>query len=184
MADNSIARELYSLVSPFNYCEHISCLDTDDFMTVRCFKKHELSQLFVIDCSKCIIQGEINNDHLFETFGHFSDESLESVRMDIIKCIESGKKVYENVGIEFFECRHWSLQEWAMAVCSQFYHGDELLIYALCTVFHHHADIVCYDRYWCMFAPSDDMNICAILDACDLHQVYIRPGVFNTLHPK
>ena len=182
MADNSIAHELYSLVSPFYYCEHISCLDTDDFMTVRRFKEHELSQLFVIDCSKCIIQGEVNNDHLFETFGYFSDESLESVRMDIIKHIESGKKVCENVGTEFFESKHWSLQEWAMAICSQFYYGDELLIYALCRVFHRHA--VCYDRYWCTFTPSDDMNIYAILDACDLHLVYIRPGVFATLCPK
>ena len=51
-----------------------------------------------------------------------------------------------------------------MAICSQFYYGDELLIYALCRVFHCHAVIVCYDRYWCMFAPSDDVNIYAILD--------------------
>ena len=28
------------------------------------------------------------------------------------------------------------------------------------------------------------MNIYAILDACDLHLVYIRPGVFATLCPK
>ena len=106
MADKSIACKLYSLVSPFNYRERISCLDTDEFMTVRHFKEHELSQLFVIDHSKCIIQGEVNNDHLFETFGYFSDESSESVRTDIIKPIESGKKVYENVGTEFFERKY------------------------------------------------------------------------------
>ena len=126
MADNSTARELYSLVSPFNYCEHISCLDTDDFMTVRRFKEHELSQIFVIDRSKCIIQGEVNNDHLFETFGYFSDESSKSVRMDIIERIESGKKVYENVGSELFERRHWNILEWAIAICSQFYYEDLL----------------------------------------------------------
>ena len=55
----------------------------------------------MIDCSKCIIQGEVNNDHLFETFGHFSDESSESVRMDIIKCIESGKRYMKMWDLNF-----------------------------------------------------------------------------------
>ena len=114
MANNSFARELYSLVSPFNYRESISCLDTDDFMTVRRFKEHELSQLFVIDHSKCIIQGEINNDHLFETFGYFSDELSESVRTDIIEWIESGKKYMKmwelnslNTDIEAYKSWPW-----------------------------------------------------------------------------
>ena len=100
--ENSLAKELLSLVSPFNYRSLIPCLDTDDFMSVCSFKDHVLSEMFVIDKSACIQNGEINNQHLFETFGLFSDEDADSVRSDIIEYIESGKSFYERVGEEFF----------------------------------------------------------------------------------
>ena len=101
---NSLAKELLSLVSPFNYKSLISCLDTDDFMSVCSFKDHVLSEMFVIDKSACIRNGEINNHHLFETFGVFSDEDADSVHSDIIEHIETGKNVYKHVGAEFFSC--------------------------------------------------------------------------------
>ena len=65
----SLAEELMSLLSPHMYTEQIECLDTDDFMPLKSFRTHELSHLFVIDRSTCIINGEINNEHLFSTFG-------------------------------------------------------------------------------------------------------------------
>ena len=143
LTTKSITEELLSLVSLFPYTEQIPCLDTDDFMPLWNVRQHELSHLFVIDRGMCLVDGEINNEHLFTTFGNFSDEDAESVRSDIIECIESCKNIYNAVDAEFFNHRQWSITEWAMAVCSQFYYGDELLLFALCRVFHRHALIVC-----------------------------------------
>ena len=175
---NSLAKELLSVVSPFNYRRLIPCLDTDDFMSICSFKDHVLSEMFIIDKSACIQNGEINNQHLFETFGLFSDEDADSVCSDIIEHIETSKSVYECVGEEFFSHQEWSIMDWALATCSQFYYGDELLLYVLCHVFHRHAVVIYKEWYWCTFQPDKSMNIYALLDCCDLHFVYLCPGIF------
>ena len=184
MASTSITKELLSLVSPYSYCECIPCLDTDDFIAIRKFKDHEVGGLFNIDHSDCLNNGEINNDHLFNLFGQYSDESADSVCSDAVECIESGKRVYTEIGKEFFERPHWSFNDWALSVCSQYYHGDEMLLYILCRIFHRHAVVICHSRYWCMFDNPLDMPIKSILDACDLHLVYLRPGIFGELRLK
>ena len=132
MASISITKELLSLVSPYNYSEHIRCLDTDDFVTIRKFKSYDLGYLFNINKENCIRDGEINNDHLYELFGRYSEEDADAVRSDVVECIGSRKHVYTKVGEEFFNRRGWSFTKWGIAVCSQFYHGDEMLLYTLC----------------------------------------------------
>ena len=132
MASNSIAKELLSLVSPYNYTDRISCLGTDDFVAIHKFSEYDLGKLFNIDRQNCLCDGELNSDHLYEVFGHFSDEDTESVHSDVVERIESGKVVYMAVGEEFFERRCCSFQDWALGICSQYYHGDELLLFTLC----------------------------------------------------
>ena len=181
MASISITKELLSLVSPYNYSEHIRCLDTDDFVTIRKFRSYDLGYLFNINKENCIRDGEINNDHLYELFGRYSEEDVDAVRSDVVERIGSGKHVYTKVGEEFFNRRGWSFTEWGIAVCSQFYYGDEMLLYTLCRVFHRHALVVCRDWYWCTFDIPKELSIGSILDTCDLHLIYLRPGIFAEL---
>ena len=54
----------------------------------------------------------------------------------------------------------------------------------LCHIFHCHAVVVCRDRYWCTFDIDEDMSIGAILDVCDLHFIYLCPGIFVELKLK
>ena len=110
MASLSIAKELLSLVSPYSYRQCIPCLDTDDFVVIQRFKDHEVGSLFNIDRSNCLCEGEINNDHLFELFGCYSDEDAEAVHSDAVECIEFGKMVYIEVRQEFFERHCWEFQ--------------------------------------------------------------------------
>ena len=114
----SLAEELLSLVSPYSYSQQIMCLDTDDFMPLRTFWNHKLSRLSIIDKSGCIKNGDINNEHLFEMFGLYSDEEPESVRTDIIECIETGKHVYSAVGNNFLNVDNGMSQdgEWLCVV--------------------------------------------------------------------
>ena len=143
MATNEIAKELLSLVSPFNYRNVIPSLNQDDFTPLRMFQRSQLGKLFTIDRSNCMKNGEINNAHLFELFGRYSDEDAESVRSDTLERINTGRNVYETVGTLFFAMRNWSLTDWALTACSSYYYGDELLLYVLCKVFHRHAVVIC-----------------------------------------
>ena len=184
MAAISITKELLSLVSPYNYTERICCLDTDNFVTIHKFRDYELGKLFDINKVNCVKNGGINNNHLYEVFGRFSDKDAESVQSDVVERIETGKSVYTQVCEEFFDRHGWSFKEWALAICSHFYHGDEMLLFTLCRIFHQHAVVVCKDRYWSTFDINEDMLIGEILDACDLHFIYLRPGVFAELKLK
>ena len=181
MVDRSITAELLSCVSSHNYVENISCLDTSDFVPIRDFPRTELGKIFVLDRSNCLRNGVINNNQLFTRFGLFSDEEAESVQSDIMDRLQTGAKVYEYVGKEFFECRNTTFREWALSACSQYYYGDELLMFAMCQVFHRHALIICRNRYWCTAETSETMTVDDMLKLCDLHLIYIRPGIFREL---
>ena len=143
MAYLSIAEELLSCVSQYRYRSVIPCLTTDDFMPIRTFQRSQLGKVYDINRAGCRPSGIINNSHLFELFGQYSDEDAESVRSDTMERIESGERIYSTVGIVFFARREWTYEEWALTACSSFYYGDELLLYALCRIFHRHAMIVC-----------------------------------------
>ena len=182
MAAKSITTECLSLVSPFHYTSKIDCLTTDDFVIVRLFQIMELGKMFWIDKSKCLIDGLFNNSQLFELFGRFSDEDAEGIRSDIIERIESGSNVYKTVGEEFFAICETTFKEWAVSACSSFYYSNELLLYVLCRVFHRHALIVCYDKIWTTLDPQDrQLMEMELLDACNMHLILLRPGIFAEL---
>ena len=94
MADTSIAAELLSCVSLFRYRSIIPCLTKDDFVPLRTFQRSELGKLYDVDRTGCRPNGVINNSHLFELFGKYSDEDTESVRSDTLECINTGEHVY------------------------------------------------------------------------------------------
>ena len=184
MASKSIAEELMCLVSEYDYVSVIPCLDTRDFVTLKEFCKTDLGKVFVINRDGCIRAGRINNNHLFSMFGKYSHEDPDSVRSDTITRLETGSRVYSQVGTEFFEYRKTNFREWALTSCSQYYYGDELLLFALCRIFHCHAIVVCRDRYWCTGNFPDNMCLDEILANCDLHLIYLRPGIFGELRLK
>ena len=93
MAAKTLAEELLSCVSPYSYAHLVSYLTTDDFVSLRRFPKTDVGKLFTIDCSYCLENGEIKNDHLFELFSHYSLESAESVRSDALECINCGAHI-------------------------------------------------------------------------------------------
>ena len=85
MASKTIAKELLSLVSPYNYRTVIPGLTTDDFMPLHRFQTSMLGNLFTINKSNCVQNGIINNDHLFSMFGQLSEEDADSVRTNTME---------------------------------------------------------------------------------------------------
>ena len=73
---------------------------------------------------------------------------------------------------------------YVMTVCNDYYYSDELFVYALCRIFHRHAMIVCYDRVWTTINPQHTLSINELLDMCDLHLVFLRPGIYSELKLK
>ena len=184
MVSKSIAEELFSLVSPYNYRSVIPCLTTDDFVPIQVFQRSYIGKLFSIKGGhKC--DGKVNYEHLYELFGRYSGETADAVRDDVLEQIKTSQLVYEQVG-QIFLCkmREWSFNEWAVSVCSHYYYGDELLLFTLCRLFHRHAVIICMDKNWSTLEPGGTMTLETLLNSCDLHFVYLKPGLFGELVPK
>ena len=169
MAAKSLAEELLSCVLPYSYTSKLSCLTTDDFVSLRTFPKTELGKMFTSDRQGCRKDGEINNNHLFDLFGRYSEEDAESVCTDAMERIECGSLVYESEGAEFFMMRGLTYKEWALTACNHYYYGDELLIYALCRIFHRHGLVVCFDCIWSTIKSDISLMTSELLDICDLH---------------
>ena len=83
---------------------------------------------------------------------------------------------------EFFATCKTTFKEWAVSACSSYYYGDKLLLYVLCRVFHRHAFLVCYDKIWTTLnSPDKKLSEMELLDACNVHLIFLRPGIFAEL---
>ena len=183
MASKSIAEELFSLVSPYNYRSVIPCLTTDDFVPIQVFQRSHSGKLFNIKGGHKR-DGKVNYEHLYEIFGRYSGETADAVWDDVLEQIKTSQLVCEQVGQIFFARWEWSFNEWAVSVCSHYYYGDELLLFTLCCLFHRHAVIICTDKNWSTLEPEGTMMVETLLNSCDLHFVYLKPGLFSELVPK
>ena len=125
-----------------------------------------------------------NYEHLFELFGKYSGETADVVHDDVLEQIKTSQHLYEQVGQVFFARREWSFNEWALSVCSHYYYGDELLLFTLCGIFHRHAVIIGMDKNWSTLELEGTMSVEKLLNSCDLHFVYLKPGLFGELTPK
>ena len=49
-------------------------------------------------------------------------------------------------------------------------------------MFHRHALIVCYDKIWTTLdSPDKTLSDMELLDTCDVHLIFLRPGIFAEL---
>ena len=151
---------------------------------MKIFQTSELGKILAIDKSKCLKGRITNTDHLFTLFGEYSGDDSDNVREDMQERLQTGARVYNCVGQIFLARHNQTYEDWLKIACSVDYYGDELLLYALCRVFHRHAVIVCNQRYWSTVEPEGQMEIQELLDVCDLHFIYLRPGIFAELRPK
>ena len=150
---------------------------------MRVFQKSYIGKLFNIKGGHKH-DGKVNYEHLYELFGKYSSETANAVRDDVLEQIKASQLVYEQVGQIFFARREWSFNEWALSVCSHYYYGDELLLFTLCHLFHRHAVIICMDKNWSTLEPEGTMSLETLLNSCDLHFVYLKPGLLGELSPK
>ena len=74
-----------------------------------------------------------------------------------------------------------NLDMWLSASSDHRTYGDELMLYALCKQWHHHAMVICKDRNWSTLEPEGTMDEDTLIDICDLCFLYVKPGVFTEL---
>ena len=180
----SIAQELLSCVSRYNYRVRVTSLSEKDTVTIKYFKNSRLGKFFNVDRTKCVSKGTVYADHLFDIFGEYSEESAYEVRKSVIWTIKQNPTFYDRVGEIVLRMQNRTLNMWISAVSNRNNYGDELMLYALCKQWHRHAMVICRNRNWSTIEPNGPMSEDQLIEICDLRFLYVKPGVFAELRLK
>ena len=82
-ASRSMAFELLSIISPYNYTNNVIHLNSHDILDQSAFHSMEISKTHWLDLKYCYRYGKPNPQQLCEMFAIFNDEDAEDVRKDI-----------------------------------------------------------------------------------------------------
>ena len=182
MADKiSVASELYSELSPYKFRRHITCLSKQDYLSPVKFHKSDLGQIYWIDIRNVYKNRGINANHLYEYFGKFSDHTGSEVRQILGNLIEINDMFYRSVGLIVLDMHATSYETWMESVGDETAYADELVLYSLCKLYECHAMVYCQDRNWSTIDPTNPMDAAELHDACQIHLVYLSPGIFSEL---
>ena len=182
MADEiSIASELYSEISPYKFRRHITCLSKQDYLSPVKFHKSELGQTYWIDIRNVYKNRSINANHLYEYFGQFSDHTGSEVRQILSNLIELNDMFYRSVGFVVLDMHATSYETWVESVGDETAYADELVLYSLCKLYDRHAMVYCHGRNWSTIDPTNPMDTAELHNACNIHLVYLSPGIFGEL---
>ena len=182
MADKiSVASELYSELSPYKFRRHITCLSKQDYLSPVKFHKSDLGQTYWIDIRNVYKNCGMNANHLYEYFGKFSDHTGSEVRQILCNLIELNDTFYQSVGLIVLDMHATSYETWMESIGDETAYADELVLYSLCKLYDHHAMVYCQGCNWSTIDPTNPMDAAELHDTCQIHLVYLSPGIFGEL---
>ena len=77
-----------------------------------------------------------------------------------------------------------TMRQWANAMFMKDTPSDEIALYVLCKMYHHHVAMVTSAKIWSTVECDTPMSDEELLSLCDLCLLYIEPGVFGKLKLK
>ena len=133
--NNSIARELMNIVSPYHYKDFVAHITATDHISYEEFNSHELNKDYWLDTCRSYRGTRLRNpDVLFEIFGSFSEELASKVSEDILTRILMEKDFYAKVCRFILGVRGCDIASWVDEMNSHYMFGDEITLYCVPTI--------------------------------------------------
>ena len=184
MAAKSLACELMSLLSPFNYQKQAQYLTPRDCLTPEDFIKMPLSKYYAVDIDKTLCRGKPNPQILYDIFGEFSQEESADVKLHTLDLISQEIDLYEKIGTTYLLHLGISMEGWLNMMLRKTSFADELMLYALSRSYNRHTIVYNKNRLWCTMDINQPLSPTEIHNHCDVHLVYITGGLFAQLRLK
>ena len=181
MAANKLARELMSVLSPFNYRKQAQYLTGRDCLTPEDFMKMPLSKYYAVDIDKSLCRGKPNPQILYDVFGEFSQEDSADVKLHTLDLISQEIDLYEKIGTTYLLLLGISMEGWLNMMLRKTSFADELMLYALSRSYNRHTIVYNKNRLWCTMDINQPLTATEIHNHCDVHLVYITGGLFAQL---
>ena len=146
-----------------------------------------LAKTYSLDIT-CWLDGSVmNSGAIFELFGEYSSESGLQVQKNMLKFLGITKNcgadksiILKNSWITL-HMHDLTVQQWADAMFMKDTLGDEIALYVLCKMYHHHVAVVTSAKIWSTVECDTPMSDQELLSLCDLCLLYIELGVFGEL---
>ena len=189
LMENSIAAEMMAIINTRRYKQIVPSLPVGAGLSEDVFPKTTLAKRYTLDVKRWIDGSFMNPSAMFKIFGAFSSETPLQVRR-MMKYLGISKKrgaeeckILKNRWIAL-HMKGQSAREWADTMFQRDVPGDEISLYILCKMYHRHSVVFTSANIWTTFEPDRQLTEAELFDACELHFLFIEPGVFGELRPR
>ena len=184
-AENSMAKELLSLVSPYSYSDNISKINPSDVVLPPAWPMMPMSTDYWIDTSYCYTDKNLRNPNcLFDMFSRYSGELPIDVRNDVLDSILEENLFFENVGRKYMKEVCTNLNLWVKDMRDPLSYGDEMLLYALSRRYNCHVLVHTTGKTWSTVANYEQMSDEQLLKICHLRLIYVGMGLYGIVRKK
>ena len=184
-SENSMAKELLSLVSPYSYSDKISKINPSDVVLPPAWPMMSMSTDYWIDVSYCYDdKNRRNPDCLLDMFSRYSGELPTDVRNDVLNSIVEENLFFEHVGSKYMKEICTNLDTWVEDMRDPLSYGDEMLLYALSRRYNRHVLVHTTGKTWSTVANYEQMTDDQLLEICHLRLIYIGIGLYGIVRKK
>ena len=146
-----------------------------------------LAKQFILDTRHWIDGSNMNPNAMFEYFGLFSNDTSKQVHKAMIKYLRLNKKKgWEDCAILKNDWIALALQgkdakTWSVDMKKINTPGDEITLYTLCKMYHHHCVVYTKMKSWCTIDQDSRISEENFVDNCDIIVLFIEAGVYGEL---
>ena len=183
----SIMAELLSAINARQYKQIIPSLAEGSGLSELIFPKTTLAVSYALVTKRWLDGSYMNLNALFELFGECNNESGMQMWKRMLKFLGITKKhgvdkcnILKNSWIAL-HMHGITARQWVDSMFLRDTPGDEIALYTLCKMYHRHCVVVTSAKLWTTLETTTSMTEADIMEACELHLLYIEPGVFSEL---
>ena len=185
-ASVSIAEELLSAINT-DYTSNIRYLNPDKvIMDTALFEDTELAKQYRLDTSTCISghgkHHRINVNNLYDIFGSYSLDDAATVKSNSLAEIDQNPECYQKAGHIIFVMKGTTFKKWLESMRQPCTRPNDLLLYVLCVLYHHHCVIYTKWQPWHTMNPDSGLTFNMVEEMCETKLLYFGENLFGVLH--
>ena len=184
---DTIALELVNLIKRGDYSTIICPFKTKDIVPIEKFSQLELANWYELDTSKCFTgkhKLKINQYCVYEIYGSYCGKSIDKLRLLIKDEVKENYHWYNIVGRMYLDWKSISLDNWLKKQQYKNFKPDEICLYALNAILHHHAIVFTEYQPWCTVDIKPGMLPSSVEEVCETKLLYLEENLYRELHKK
>ena len=181
----SLAAELVQAINMPSLTSVPAYISESDATSVEEFLQCKLAKDLVVDTSKIMWGGEVNNNHVFEMYNDFSvTKDSVKLQMEMLIFVSENNTRYSNYCFPLLKMMGLDLVSWTSSMSYFGNSADTLCLYALSDMLGVHTCVITGNRPWTTVDPNFGGNLEDVLNLCHVNLLYLGEKKFARLWKK